>query len=144
MVKLNFERFTPFNPEQMLSLVADIKSYPDFVPHCSDMQIKDGERNNICYATMFVSFGPVSQSYTSKVIIDREQMSISASAIDGPFSHLDSKWQFLPGGAGTKVIFNIDFGFSNRLLGKIAEPIFTKMQNEIVNAFINEAKRRYF
>jgi len=143
MPKLNFERQVPFSPKEMLSLVADIKSYPEFVPHCAHMQVNAGENDNTCYAEMSVQLGPISQSYTSKVIIDEKAMIISASAIDGPFSHLDSVWQFIADGDGTFIKFDIDFGFSNPFLSKIAEPIFAQKQSEILDAFIIEAKNRY-
>ncbi len=147
MPKLNFERKVPYSPKQMLSLVADVESYPDFVPFCSDMEVlqldSDDANKKACYAIMSIQMGPIAQTYTSEVVIDDQAMTISATALDGPFSHLDSVWSFSKGGRGTIVKFQIDFGFSNRLLGKIAEPIFEQKQEEILDAFMAEAKRRF-
>ncbi len=143
MPKLSFTRHVPYSPEQMLSLVADVKSYPDFVPFCSDMQIREGETKDISYARMCVQFGPIAQAYTSKVFIDKQAKTIRSDAIDGPFTHLKSIWKFEPESRGTLIELNIDFGFSNRLLGKIAEPIFAQKQKEILDGFMQEAKRRF-
>ncbi|MCF6344120.1 MAG: type II toxin-antitoxin system RatA family toxin [Devosiaceae bacterium] len=143
MPELSFERFSPFSTEQMLSLVADIKSYPEFVPNCADMQVEAGENENISFATMSVQLGPIEQTYTSEVIIDKSAKTISATAIDGPFSYLESIWQFIEQDEGSLIRFDIDFGFSNPLLGRIAEPIFAQKQEEILDAFIEEAKRRF-
>ncbi len=143
MPELSFERFAPFSTDQMLSLVADIKSYPRFVPNCADTRVRAGKDKNISFATMSVQLGPIEQTYTSEVIIDKSAKTISVTAIDGPFSHLESEWQFIEQEGGSLIRFDIDFGFSNPLLGKIAEPIFAQKQSEILDAFIEEAKRRF-
>ena len=141
MPKLNFERHVPFSPKQMLSLVADLNSYPNFVPNCSDMQVRNDGTDKL--AKMAVKFGPIEQAYTSRVKIDKSAGIIRAVAIDGPFSHLDSGWKFEDEKNGTKILFDIDFAFSNRLIAAVAEPAFAKIQNEILDAFIKEAKKRF-
>ncbi len=129
----------------MLDLVSDLHSYPDFVPNCSDMEVsaKEGVPVESCEARMHVSFGPINQSYTSKVIIDHNEMSVRATSNDNPFDYLDSKWVFTPIGNGCVIRFEIDFSFSNRLIASMAEPAFVNIQGEILDAFIAEAKRRY-
>jgi coenzyme Q-binding protein COQ10 len=141
MPKLNFTRHVPFTPEQMLSLVADLNSYPNFVPNCIDMQVThDGEDK---LAKMSVKFGPIEQAYTSRVSIDEKEGIVRAVAIDGPFSHLDSGWEFIKEEQGSLIKFDIDFGFSNRLIAAVVEPAFEKIQSEILDAFILEAKSRF-
>ena len=94
-------------------------------------------------AKMTAALGPLTQTYTSQVEADPARGTISVKALDGPFSHLDSLWQFSPDGEGTRVRFEIDFGFSNRLLAAVAEPAFAAKQTEIMDAFIKEADRRF-
>ncbi len=141
MPKLNFTRHVPFTPEQMLSLVSDLKAYPDFVPNCSDMQVRNDGDDKL--AKMSVKFGPIEQAYTSRVSIDEADGVVRAVALDGPFSHLYSGWKFEAEEQGTLVEFDIDFGFSNRLIAAVAEPAFSKVQDEILDAFISEAERRF-
>ena len=90
-----------------------------------------------------LKFGPVTQSYTSKVTTDREALTITAVAVDGPFSYLDSKWTFEREGEGTRIKFDIDFKFSNPLIAAVAEPAFAAKQDEILDAFADEADRRF-
>ena len=142
MPELKFSRSVPFTPKQMFSLVADLHSYPDFVPHCTGMNVSEGG-NGDRLALMGINFGPVSQSYTSRVVIDKNLMSISADAIDGPFSFLISRWKFSPEGKGTKIRFEIDFEIANPMIAAIAEPAFAAKQDEILDAFMDEARRRY-
>lgn len=144
-MKLRFERHVPHAPSQMLALVADVAAYPDFVPNCTGMDVhKDPRRpNEECNARMKIRFGPVSQAYTSRVVVDRENCTVTARALDGPFSHLDSQWTFSAEKGGSKVVFEIDFAISNPLLAAVAEPAFAAKQEEIVDAFISEAAIRY-
>lgn len=145
MPDLAFERHVPHPPEQMYELVADLAAYPRFIPNCTRMKVeKDrGTPDDVRYARMTIRFGPLTQSYTSRVFADPEARTISAHAVDGPFSHLDSEWAFEPEGAGTCVRFTIDFNISNPLIAAIAEPAFAAKQDEILDAFVEEANRRY-
>jgi coenzyme Q-binding protein COQ10 len=142
MPDLFLERHVPHLPKAMFELVNDLEAYPRFIPNCKAMDVRrqsDGSR----LAKMTISFGPITQSYTSKVTADPEAMTVTAVAVDGPFSYLDSKWTFTPEGEGTRIRFDIDFKFSNPLIAAVAEPAFASKQDEIIDAFGDEADRRF-
>lgn len=145
-MKRFYERHVPHLPERMFDIVADLADYPRFIPNCSAMQVrpdpaaKDG---NVRLAKMTIAFGPITQSYTSRVTLDREAKTIRAKAVDGPFAYLDSIWSFEPEGQGTRVRFEIDFKISNPLIAAVAEPAFAAKQEEIMRAFCDEADRRF-
>jgi coenzyme Q-binding protein COQ10 len=144
MPDLFYERHTPHMPERMFDLVSDLAAYPRFIPNCKAMEVKaDATDPAVQYARMTIKFGPVTQSYTSKVTTDREALTITAVAVDGPFSYLDSKWTFEREGEGTRIKFDIDFKFSNPLIAAVAEPAFAAKQDEIMDAFADEADRRW-
>lgn len=142
---LFLERHVPHVPSRMFDLVNDLESYPRFIPNCSAMDVKrdSGAAGNVRFARMTIRFGPMTQSYTSRVEADPKALTITAKAVDGPFQYLDSKWTFEPEGMGTRVKFDIDFKMSNGLIAKIAEPAFAAKQDEIIDAFVDEADRRY-
>jgi coenzyme Q-binding protein COQ10 len=142
MPDLFLERHVPHVPQAMFDLVNDLDAYPRFIPNCRAMEVRQqGDGSKL--AKMTISFGPITQSYTSKVTADRQAMTITAVAVDGPFAYLDSKWTFTPEGEGTRIRFDIDFKFSNPLIAAVAEPAFASKQNEIVDAFGEEADRRF-
>ena len=144
MPQLSLSRHVSFSPGQMFSLVVDMDSYPDFVPNCSDMEVeKSHDQDDVLIARMAVQLGPVKQSYTSRVLVDSEAKTIQSLSEDGPFYHLDSRWSFVREGDGTRVLLDIEFEFANRLLAAAAEPIFVQKQDEILDAFMCEAKRRF-
>lgn len=141
MPQVKLERHVPHSPERMFELVADLESYPRFLPNVTAMQVRTEAGARL--ARMSLKFGPLADSYTSRVTADPVAHTIDAKAVDGPFRHLDSQWRFEPEGQGTCVRFEIDFKFSNRLIAAVAEPAFAAKQGEIMDAFLREAERRY-
>jgi coenzyme Q-binding protein COQ10 len=140
-----FERVVPHSAAQMLDLVADVESYPQFIPHCERMDVRRDHAHpkTRFEARMHIRFGPVSQAYTSRIAVDPDALTLKAKSIDGPFSHLDSIWRFIEMDDGTHIRFDIDFRISNPLIRTVAEPAFAAKQEEIVDAFVKEARRRY-
>jgi coenzyme Q-binding protein COQ10 len=142
MKTLDFTRHVAFSPDDMFSLISDLESYPDFVPNCTGMEVEDAGEN-VKMARMSLAFGPIDQAYTSRVEFDHQARTITAEASDGPFENLDSKWSFEPEGEGTTVRFHIQYRMSNPLFAAVAEPMLAANQEEVVNAFIDEAGRRF-
>lgn len=145
MPHLFLERHVVHLPERMFSLISDLESYPEFIPNCTKMVVTrdEGAVGDVRYARMTIKFGPLTQAYTSRVTIDPVARTIVAKATDGPFSYLNSEWRIEPEGQGTRIRFEIDFKISNPLIAAIAEPAFANKQNEIINAFVEEADRRF-
>ncbi|MFC3705806.1 type II toxin-antitoxin system RatA family toxin [Devosia honganensis] len=145
-MKRFYERHVPHLPERMFNIVADLPDYPRFIPNCQAMNVRPDPAAgdaDIRLARMTIGFGPITQSYTSRVTLDRQQRTIRVKAVDGPFAYLDSIWSFEPEGQGTRVRFEIDFKFSNPLVAAVAEPAFAAKQEEIMRAFSDEADRRF-
>jgi coenzyme Q-binding protein COQ10 len=142
MPDLFLERHVPHLPHLMFRLVADLARYPSFVPNCKAMEIRQ-QADGTTLAKMTVAFGPLTQAYTSRVTADETAMTITAQSTDGPFAYLDSQWRFEPEGEGTRVRFDIDFKFANPMIASVAEPAFASKQDEIIDAFVEEASRRY-
>lgn len=131
--------------DRMFDLVSDLESYPRFVPNCKGMEVKRDQTatDDVRFAKMTIQFGPVTQAYTSRVEANRSAHTITAKAVDGPFSYLDSKWTFEPEGEGTRIRFDIDFKIANPLIAAAAEPAFAAKQDQIMDAFVDEADRRF-
>jgi len=146
-MKRFFERHVPHLPERMYEIVSDLEHYPRFIPNCQAMHVRPDPAasggKDVRLAKMTISFGPITQSYTSRVTLDAEARTIRAKAVDGPFAYLDSVWRFDPEGQGTRVRFEIDFKISNPLIAAVAEPAFAAKQEEIMRAFCDEADRRF-
>ncbi|WP_052952302.1 type II toxin-antitoxin system RatA family toxin [Devosia epidermidihirudinis] len=146
-MKRFFERHVPHLPRRMFDIVSDLNDYPRFVPNCKAMEVRTDPAApagaDVRLAKMTISFGPVTQAYTSRVTNDVDALTIRAKAVDGLFAYLDSVWSFEPEGMGARVRFEVDFKIANPLIAAVAEPAFAAKQEEIIQAFIDEADRRY-
>lgn len=145
MPHLFLERHVVHLPERMYSLISDLARYPEFIPNCSAMVLKSDPAGdaNVSFAKMTIRFGPVTQTYTSRVTLDPVARTIVAKATDGPFAFLNSEWKIEQDGQGSRIRFEIDFKISNPLIAAVAEPAFAMKQDEILNAFVTEADRRF-
>ncbi|MEO8757482.1 MAG: type II toxin-antitoxin system RatA family toxin [Devosia sp.] len=145
MPNLFFERHVPHLVDRMFDLVNDLEDYPRFLKNVSDMQVKrdEGAEGDVRLAKMTIQFGPISQAYTSRVVASRSEHTITAKAIDGPFTYLNSKWTFEPEGEGSRIRFDIDFKIQNPLIATVAEAAFSIKQGQIIDAFSDEADRRF-
>ena len=145
-MKRFFERHVPHLPQRMFEIVSDLADYPRFIPNVKAMEVRPDPAANgadVQLAKMTLFFGPITQAYTSRVVLDYKALTIKAKAVDGPFAYLDSVWSFETEGMGTRVRFEIDFKISNPLIAAVAEPAFAAKQEEIMQAFADEADRRY-
>ena len=140
---VDLERHVPHSPWQMFTLVSDLEDYPRFIPNCRAMEVRTDPATSDRLATMTLRFGPITQGYTSRVNLDADELTVAATAVDGPFAYLDSKWQFEAEGEGTCIRFSARFKISNPLIAAVAEPAFASKQKEIMNAFVDEARRRF-
>jgi coenzyme Q-binding protein COQ10 len=132
----------PFSTSEMFAVVSDIKKYPEFVPGCTALRILgrelEGDVETIV-AEMKVAFGGLSETYKSKVTLDKKNGTVEACHLDGPFDHLDTRWRITPREAGSEVHFKIDFAFRNPILAAASNLVFDKMVSKMTDAFVARA-----
>ncbi len=139
-------RILPFTASQMFDLVADVRAYPDFLPWTaaarirSSKEIEDGQEIN---ADLVISFKVFRERFASKVTLFNDIHRIDTEYLDGPFKHLQSRWEFTDVEGGCEVNFWVDFEFSNRILQGAAGMLFNEAMQRIVRAFQNRAEELY-
>lgn len=134
-------RYADYEPAQIFDLVADIESYPSFLPWCTDCRICKRE-DNVIHADLKVGFKMISESFRSRVTLDPFDR-IDIAYLDGPFRYLNSSWKFSPKGEGCLIDFSIDFEFRSLLLRRIMGPIFNEAVRRSVGAFVRRADSLY-
>jgi coenzyme Q-binding protein COQ10 len=131
----------------MFALVADVERYPEFLPWCTALRVKErAERdgNEILMAHMTVAFKALQEHFTSRVTLDPEARRIEVEYVDGPFRSLINNWRFEPGDAGGVVVdFFIDFDFRSRALGLLMSAVFSRAVEKVVQAFEERARAVY-
>src|SRR5258708_36811969 len=104
MPRFSSRRRVSHSASQMFDLVADVERYPEFVPLCQSLKIRQRKPKpngtEIVVADMTVSFKLVKESFTSEVVLDRPNLKIAVGNFRGPFSSLENRWAFEPIGAG--------------------------------------------
>ena len=133
--------------DDMFRLVADVESYPKFLPLCEELKLKRRERRDgkeVLIATMTVGYKLIRESFTTEVILDAEARSILVHYLDGPFSFLENRWRFLPiGPRSCEVDFYIAYSFRSRLLERLMGGLFDKAVRKYTTAFEARADTIY-
>ncbi|HEY5082735.1 MAG TPA: SRPBCC family protein [Bauldia sp.] len=147
MPKYASERPVTHSAEEMFALVANIEDYPKFVPLCQALVVrghsKEGDRE-IVVADMTVAYGPVRETFTTRVTLYRPGHTIAASYLDGPFRHLDSSWSFVSTGEKSCTVhFAIDYEFRSRSLGLLMGSVFDTAFRKFAGAFEARADAVY-
>lgn len=136
-------RILPYPAELMFDVVADVERYPEFLPWCTGLRVlsraKEGE-NDILIAEMLVGYRALRERYTSRVVLDRKNLSIDVAQTKGPFARLGNHWRFVPKATGCEVTFRIDFEFKNRMLNMVAGQAFEHVLFKMADAFETRAK----
>ncbi len=134
--------------ERMFDLVADVERYPEFVPLCQALKIRqkmtDNEGREVLIADMTVSFQLVRETFTSRVTLDRTNLKILVEYLQGPFSKLDNRWTFEPrGDESCDVGFFIAYEFRNRMLAVLMGAMFDAAFQRFAAAFETRADAVY-
>ena len=135
-------RVLPYSAAQMYALVADVASYPEFLPWTAAARIRSTTEHGdhqVMLADLVISFKVFREKFGSRVTLWPERHRIDTAYIDGPFRHMDSTWQFRDVDGGCEVRFDVDFEFRNRLLQGAAGMFFNEAMQRIVRAFERRA-----
>jgi len=142
MHKIEQKVTVPYTIEQMFSLVDDILSYPKFLPGCSSAVVLSRAPDEV-KATLKIAKGLASYSFSTVNKLHPHER-IQMNLLEGPFSHLNGEWRFIPLSNGnTEVHFSLQFEFSSRILSNLFGIVFNKVAHSFVQAFCDRAKQLY-
>jgi coenzyme Q-binding protein COQ10 len=136
-------RVVPYTADQMFELVADVARYPEFLPWVTAARIKSRNEDGFV-ADVLVGFKSFREKFSSDVILDRAQHTISTRYLDGPFKHLTNRWHFEPrADGGCTVDFDIEFEFKFKLLATLIGSLFDRAVMKMTDAFEARAAALY-
>jgi coenzyme Q-binding protein COQ10 len=132
----------------MFDLVADVERYPEFVPLCRSLKIRERtpmpDGTEVVIADMTVSFKLVRESFTSRVTLDRSNLKILVEYLRGPFSTLENRWTFEPRSEGAcDVGFFLSYEFKSRMLALLMGSMFDAAFARFAAAFEKRADAIY-
>ena len=134
--------------DQMFDLVADVERYPEFVPLCQALKIRqrkqNGDGTETVIADMTVSFKLVKETFASEVTLDREHLKILVRYLKGPFSNLENRWTFEAKGEEVcDVGFFIAYEFKSKMLATLMGAMFDAAFGRFSAAFEKRADMVY-
>lgn len=161
---LRATRTLPFAPSPLYEIIASVESYSEFLPFlgASTVTARDQNTGYPSQAFLTVGYGPFTETFTSRVICDRDNWTVEArsgggvgedgkpipGADEGLFSHLSTKWELVPlspkGAAGseTEVKLEIRFRFQNPMHTAMMSAVEDKVAGVMIEAFERRIKEQ--
>ncbi|MCH1918989.1 SRPBCC family protein [Shewanella sp. A3A] len=131
-----------YSAQQMYDLVNDVESYKEFLPGCVGGKVLEFDGRTMV-ASVDISKAGISKTFTTRnQVVDGK--SIELKLENGPFRHLNGSWKFIElTEDACKVEFELDFEFSNSIVGMAFGRVFKELVNSMVSAFTARAKEVY-
>ena len=122
----------------MFALVADIESYPEFLPGCVGAEVLETTSDGVV-ARLDLAKAGVKQSFvTSNTNIANE--SIHLQLADGPLESLTGTWRFQPlSDEACKVTLDLSFELRSSLMRLAVGKLFETVANDMVGAMVSRA-----
>jgi coenzyme Q-binding protein COQ10 len=136
----------PFSPDDLLALVADVVSYPKFLPWIKATRVsasKPLDAGHYFVGEAIIGYKALRAQFSTHVEVDNIKRTVSTKLIRGPFKSLDCFWSFRASTSGTLVELTLDFEFSEPLLANLLASNMNKAVAKLIKAFTAEAERRY-
>jgi len=132
----------PHTAERMYVLVDQFEDYPQFLPWCGGAATHERTAESVV-AEIHIAYHGVRQSFVTRNQ-NQPYERIDMQFVRGPFRSLSGHWHFTPlGDIGCRIEFSLDYEFSNQVLEKLVGPIFDKITDSFVDAFVRRADAIY-
>ena len=132
-----------YSPHEMYSLVTAVEEYPKFLPWCERAEVLERHPEGVT-ARLWLAYMGVRHSFTTRTVEVPDQ-TVNIDLVDGPFSQLDGTWRFVPIGAAAvqacKVEFDLCYAFTRGALEGLIGPVFDRIANTFVDAFVRRAEQ---
>lgn len=158
---INVTRTLPYSRQKLYDLIVDVDAYSSFLPYCQHSRVtawsSAPDHNTRKWPTegeLTVGFGPLTQSYTSRIVCvpgrsvealsGKEDPVAKKDRGENPFKRLVTKWTVEDAtGEGTRVDLDLSMQLEDPLvqimLGKVAEETAGKM----IDAFETRARELF-
>jgi ribosome-associated toxin RatA of RatAB toxin-antitoxin module len=137
-----------YSPHEIYELVTGIEDYPRFLPWCVRAEVVARDADGVT-ARLYLAYAGVRHAFTTRNVQVPDQ-SVHIGLVDGPFSLLDGMWRFVPlplpadGDAkACKIEFEMRYAFANGALEALISPMFDRIANTFVDAFVKRAEQVY-
>ncbi len=126
--------------ERMFDLIEAAEHYPEFLPWCAGATIIERDES-VVVADIDVDVRGVRFGFRTRNPKRRPGwMAIQMER--GPFRHFHGEWHLTPLNAdGCRIEFDLRYGLDNSVVGTLAGPVFDRIADTLVDAYVARADR---
>ncbi len=139
-----------YSAREMYELVTAVPDYPAFLPWCERAEVLAADDAEMT-ARLHLAYHGVRHAFTTR---NRHEpgRAVIMSLVDGPFSLLEGAWRFDPldtpagqpvGPGACRIGFELRYAFSSTALEAVVSPVFDRIANTFVDAFVRRAEQVY-
>ena len=138
MTTIHRSAIVPYSAHRMFELVADIPSYPKFLPWCGGARIVSAQGDEVI-AAIDIAYSGVHKTFSTRNLLQRDKM-MEIRLLEGPFSYLQGFWQFKAlDENSSKISLDLEFEVANRIVSLALTPVFSGIANQLVDRFHRRA-----
>ncbi|KAF9075869.1 dehydrase and lipid transport-domain-containing protein [Rhodocollybia butyracea] len=149
-------KIIPYNKQQLFKVVANVSSYQQFVPFCTESRILNVSTPSAQDMTMIpytmeakltVGFLSFNESYISNVkCVPFSSVEAVASSSTPLFKSLSTVWRFEDdekNSNNTLVTLDLSYAFANPVHAAVSSTFFGQVSKQMVQAFEDRCKKVY-
>lgn len=131
-----------YSAQQMFDLVDRCEDYPQFLPWCSHTELRFRDEHKTV-GTLHINYHSVKSHFTTENTKEANT-SMKIRLVEGPFQSLEGSWHFKAlAPHACKIEFQLRYEFSSKLFEKVIGPVFSRIANTLVEAFVKRAAQVY-
>lgn len=137
-----------FSAQEMFDLVNDVARYPEFLPWCEHARVIT-EHDDGMTAEIGMALAGFRKSLVTRNV-NQAGRQVHLTLVDGPFQRLDGTWDFHPlidpntqqPQRACRVELHLNYSFES-MFGRLVGPLFDKIADTLVDAFVKRAQQIY-
>ena len=142
MIAVDRSALVAHSAQKMYALVADVESYPQFLPWCDRAVVSVSEPGRTV-ATLHINFRGLKKEFTTENF-NRPEARIDMRLVSGPFRKLEGSWEFIALSENAcKVELSLRYQFAGTLIQKMAGTALHVIMDTFVDAFVRRADEKF-
>jgi ribosome-associated toxin RatA of RatAB toxin-antitoxin module len=129
-----------FSATTMFDLIEAAEHYPSFLPWCVGATVLQRD-DSVVIADIHVNYRNVRFDFTTRNPKHRPDF-MAITLERGPFRRFEGDWHLAElAPDACKVDFALRYDFDSSLMGRLARPVFDRIANTLVDAFVARAEQ---
>jgi ribosome-associated toxin RatA of RatAB toxin-antitoxin module/CRP-like cAMP-binding protein len=130
----------PYPAESMFDLIEQAEYYPQFIPWCTEAVILE-RTDEMVAARIAMRVAGLTLSLQTRNPKRRPEW-LALRMVQGPLRRFEGEWRLTPLNASAcRIEFTLTYEFADRLIERVAGPVFARMADTMVDAYVSRAER---